>query len=62
MTRKCAECGGDHEYLYLHSRCHPDAPTWIGVSEHDIVVQCCICNKEVARFSSLEQINEWLDQ
>lgn len=48
-TAACSACGGSHTVVYLHSRCHPQAPTWVRVNlEHaqaDVI--CCDCGEKL---------------
>jgi hypothetical protein len=42
-------CGHETDELYLHSRCHTNAPTWVRMSEQEgyAVVECSVCDKEI---------------
>jgi hypothetical protein len=52
---KCAVCGVGGP-MYLHSRCHPEYPTW-SVLDKDILTICCVvCDKTVASFRVSERV------
>ena len=42
------DCGGS---LYIHSRCHPDTPTWARYSQGSAVLEllCARCAKVISR-------------
>ena len=46
---ECEQCGGDGS-LYLHSRCHPDVPTWCVLTGAVLTLECAECKKVIARF------------
>ena len=41
-------CDEEHGPLYLHSRCHPEAPTWTLYEDGVLRVECAECREEVA--------------
>jgi hypothetical protein len=52
----CGECGREHSgdgWLYLHSKCHIDAPTWARLDQHRGLVEifCAVCNQIIVRFT-----------
>ena len=58
---KCAECGESHGELYLHGRCHINAPTWAifrpghlpdGMGHLEIV--CAECGKHIRTFLAID--------
>lgn len=38
-----------HGPLFLHSRCHPDKPTWVRLDGDVATVECAVCRKPVVR-------------
>jgi hypothetical protein len=44
----CEECGDDGS-LYLHSRCHPDVPTWSVITGDVLTIECAKCKKVIVR-------------
>ena len=52
MEHTCEQCGDDSS-LYLHSRCHPESPTWAVLSGATLTIECAECEKVVARFTVL---------
>ncbi len=49
---ECQGCGDETNVLYLHSQCHPEAPTWTKLRiENGVAVQaiveCCECEKTI---------------
>ena len=58
MSEKCEGCGAaGAEPLYLHGRCHLNAPTWAVLLDDVLTIQCAKCGKVVARFRVKEQIS-----
>lgn len=49
LPDRCAECG-DRGPLYLHSRCHPNKPTWCVLAGDTLTIHCAKCDKIVARY------------
>lgn len=51
MKHTCSECEKDctNEWLYLHSKCHPDYPTWTRVRDDVLEVICVECHKLIFR-------------
>ena len=45
----CFADSGATSILYLHSKCHSDAPTWafIDQTEDTITVECSVCRSTV---------------
>jgi len=39
-----------NQYVYLHSECHPTAPTWVVMDGKQLTVICSICSKGIAGF------------
>ena len=52
----CEVCGYDSS-IYLHGRCHPDAPTWAVISGDVLTIECADCGKVVARFFVLDAVD-----
>jgi hypothetical protein len=50
LPHECEECGDDGS-LYLHSRCHPEVPTWGVLSGDVLTLECAECQQVVARFT-----------
>ncbi len=50
IPHQCEECGDDGS-LYLHSRCHPEVPTWCVLSGDVLTLECAECQKVVERFT-----------
>lgn len=50
LPTACDACDDDTDELYLHSRCHPDAPTWtvLHPAAHRASVRCSVCDEFVA--------------
>lgn len=46
----CCEVCGDDSSVYLHSRCHPEAPTWAVLSGDILTIECAVCSEAVKRF------------
>lgn len=46
---KCAECDEEHDEVFIHSRCHPSAPTWVRVTPHEVIIECAECEEEITR-------------
>lgn len=46
---RCEECGDDGS-LYLHGRCHPEAPTWSILTGDVLTIECAQCKKVIVRF------------
>lgn len=47
----CAKPGCDHsthEGLWLHSKCHPPAPTWCYYKDGILTITCAECEKPIA--------------
>lgn len=44
----CTACQCQSSTLYFHSRCHPDAPSWVSYHAGVITVACSVCDKVVA--------------
>lgn len=44
------EHGGDTCELYLHSVCHPCAPTWARVRGDVLTIECAICRRKIGAF------------
>jgi hypothetical protein len=44
---KCEDCDAEHAEVYLHSRCHPEEPTWAVVSGHTIRIECSVCEDTI---------------
>lgn len=55
IGNKCAECGDTPEWLYLHSRCHINYPTWVRVRGDVLEVICVECEELVGRFTIKER-------
>jgi len=49
---RCDKCEAPGE-VYLHSRCHPHAPTWaiLNQSRNDLRIICSECEKVIVTFS-----------
>lgn len=41
-------CTHSEHPLYLHSRCHPDVPTWARYEDGEVIITCAKCVKVVA--------------
>ncbi len=52
-TRPCddPECGEDHGPFYFHSKCHPEAPTWIYYHAGIITIECAECEEFIAEIA-----------
>lgn len=57
LDRHCESCGDDGS-LYLHSRCHPDKPTWAVLSGDVLTVECAECEAVIVRFHISGIVNE----
>ena len=53
MTCLVPGCQCDGRTLYIHSRCHPQAPTWARYTHGTaaLVVECTKCGEAVAEFA-----------
>lgn len=53
IPRRCdvPTCTNEHvgEVIYLHGRCHPTAATATFLVGDEAVVECAVCEKEIAR-------------
>ena len=53
----CVECGSSEGGMYMHSRCHPKAPTWAvyykDLNKVDII--CSVCEKPIIVFALQEK-------
>jgi hypothetical protein len=49
---KCP-CGvpGCEDPLYMHSKCHPEAPTWARYFDGVLTIECSVCRKVIAEFA-----------
>jgi hypothetical protein len=46
----CTECECDSSVLWLHSRCHPEAPTWTRYHRDGfLIVTCSVCEMEIVK-------------
>jgi predicted RNase H-like HicB family nuclease len=36
--------------MYVHSRCHPSAPTWAVLADELLSIQCAYCKQIIVRF------------
>jgi hypothetical protein len=59
----CRACGDGcpHGELYLHSACHPQAPTWVSYFADLLTLHCSACRKVVASFVVASRADESLD-
>jgi len=59
MTLKCSRpgcnCTGP---LYIHGRCHPDAPTWAIVDHGVLTIECAECKKLITKFKLAKEDHE----
>lgn len=46
----CKLCDASSSVVYLHSICHPEAPTWAKWNSDALIIECAECKKEVTRF------------
>lgn len=52
--KACGECGKPTKrwsWAYLHSKCHPDSPTWSRYNGKKVEILCAVCEKKVASFN-----------
>ncbi len=47
-----AACVKDDDSRYIHSRCHPYAPTWVKLVRNAVIIECSDCKKVVVRFKA----------
>jgi hypothetical protein len=57
LPKCCEECG-DHGSLYLHSRCHPDVPTWSVLTGNVLTIQCAECENVIVRLKVSDVVKE----
>jgi len=45
----CDECSKIEGMVYIHSKCHPESPTWVCIDrdKSEISIRCAECNKIV---------------
>jgi len=55
---KCSTCGGDHAEVYVHSKCHPTAPSWVILSEHAARVVCAVCEAPILELDIPDGLSE----
>lgn len=48
--RECA-CGCDAKETYMHSKCHPQSPTWARLGGDTLSLFCSTCNEFIADFA-----------
>lgn len=53
IPEECEECGNEDGDLYLHSKCHPETPTWaklifVNKVAAKIAIECAKCEKTIA--------------
>lgn len=48
-SRGCQAKDCDHggPRMYMHSRCHPDFPTWTFYHEGKLTVECAVCRQPI---------------
>jgi hypothetical protein len=47
---KCS-CGCDAEETWMHSKCHPQSPTWVKLAGDVLSIFCSTCNEFIADFA-----------
>ena len=54
---RCDDCGCSGQ-LYLHSRCHPESPTWAVLDQEtsELELICAECETPLAKFKVLRQV------
>ena len=45
-------CGHESEggWMYAHSNCHVESPTWVRIKGNSLVIECAECKEVVATF------------
>lgn len=44
----CNECGGDHDYVFMHSKCHIKSATWMKMHKTGrMELICAKCGKTI---------------
>lgn len=51
----CADCGKPGEAVYLHARCHTDAPPWVRVVGDVATLECSECGKKIGQLQLAAQ-------
>jgi hypothetical protein len=47
---KCKLCDEEEDWLYLHSACHIESPTWARVKGNVLEIVCAECEKLIVQF------------
>ena len=49
----CVECGSTEGEMYMHSRCHPNSPTWAVYfkDRNQVEIICSVCEGHIITFS-----------
>ena len=47
---KCEVCGCSDGEIIMHSRCHPNAPTWASLNGDLLKIECAECNRVICYF------------
>ncbi len=52
MASPIPSCGHitKDSWMYAHSQCHVDSPTWVRIKGNTLVIECSDCRKVVATF------------
>lgn len=51
-------CSKDHGPLYLHGRCHIEAPTEVVYFNGELMIACAECQSPIARIAVAESLVE----
>ena len=44
-------CGCEDNEMWIHGKCHMDAPTWAVLHGHTLVISCSQCKKQICWFA-----------
>jgi len=44
-------CGCDAKETWMHSKCHPQSPTWVKLTGDVLSIFCSTCNELIASFA-----------
>ena len=55
MGEKCGQCETESDFVYLHSKCHTNIPTWAKYYKNNrLVIECAECKEKIVEFIVVE--------
>ena len=43
----------EENYVFCHSKCHPESSTWTKTTDTKIIVECSVCEKIIIEFGKI---------